>query len=105
MKRLLLLLPLSLSTLTSCTVIDNQTVWLDELKTYQVFQVLPDGNALAFKCDSEYDKHCLGEVVFLVQRDVSFYDGLKVTIPKSTIEGTYRYETRNGFVKTVPVVR
>ncbi len=105
MKRLLLLLPLSLSTLTSCTVIDNQTVWLDELKTYQVFQVLPDGNALAFKCDSEYDKHCLGEVVFLVQRDVSFYDGLKVTIPKPTIEGTYRYETRNGFVKTVPVVR
>jgi len=55
MKKLLLLLPISFLTLTSCTVIDGQTVWLDEIKTYRVFQVLPDGNALAFECDSEYD--------------------------------------------------
>ena len=105
MKKLLLLLPISFLTLTSCTVIDGQTVWLDEIKTYRVFQVLPDGNALAFVCDSEYDKYCYGDVALLAEREKPFYDGIKVTIPKPTIEGTYRYETRDNFIKTVPIVR
>ena len=91
--------------LTSCTVIDGQTVWLDEIKTYRVFQVLPDGNALAVECDSEYDKYCYGDVALLAKREKPFYDGIKVTIPKPTIEGTYRYETRDNFIKTVPIVR
>ena len=104
MKKLLLLL-VSFFALNSCTIINGEAVWLYEIKTYKVFQVLPDGNALAFKCDSEYDKHCFGEVVFLVQREVPFYDGLKVTIAKPIMEGTYRYETRDAFVKTVPIVR
>ena len=104
MKKLLLLLPISFLTLTSCTVIDGQTVWLDEIKTYRVFQVLPDGNALAFECDSEYVKYCYGDVALLAKREKPFYDGIKVNIPKPTIEGTYRYETRNNFIKTVPIV-
>lgn len=90
--------------LVPCTVIDGQTVWLDEIKTYRVFQVLPDGNALAFECDSEYDKYCYGDVALLAKREKPFYDGIKVNIPKPTIEGTYRYETRNNFIKTVPIV-
>ncbi len=104
MKKLLLAL-ISLITLSSCVVINDEIVPLHDTKTYKVFQVLSDGNALAFECKSPNDEFCLGETVLLLRRDSAFYDGLRVTLTKPTIEGTFRYETRNNFIKTVPIIR
>lgn len=104
MKKLLLTL-ISLVTLSGCVVINDEIVPLHDTKTYKVFQVLSDGNALASECKSPNDKYCLGETALLLQGNSAFYDGLRVTLIKPTVEGAFRYETRNNFIKTVPIIR
>lgn len=71
---------------------------------FEVFQVLPDGAALA----NIKDVADLGTVVlFLPDEGVAYYDDQRINVPagKRAVQvGTYRYVTSREFVKTVPVV-
>lgn len=69
---------------------------------FEVFQVLPNGNALANNSDN------YGLVVLLLaDKNMSYYDDQTVEKPqgyKVFQTGTYRYETKSESVKTVPVI-
>lgn len=71
---------------------------------FEVFQVLPDGAALA----NIKDVADWGTVVlFLPDEGVAYYDDQRIRVPagKRAVQiGTYRYVTSREFVKTVPVV-
>ena len=77
---------------------------------FKVMQVLPNGSALAAydKIDHDDDAPEYGTVVLFQASGVtSFYDDQIITLPKGKHFrqiGTYRYETRNGVEKTVPVI-
>ena len=83
------------------------------LKSFRIFQVLPNGTALAQSTDKAnvlYPNLEYGDpIVFLLPEDgVTYYDDLIMKVPvgkKARQVGTYRYETKNEFVKTVPIVR
>lgn len=79
-----------------------------DAKEFKVFQVLPDGSALAgadFTMDNDYG----GTVVlFLNDNKEAYYDDQRITVPEGKILkqiGTFKYETKQEIVKTVPVVR
>ena len=76
----------------------------DELKAYEVFQVIERG-ALALKCNHGAMSSCTGRVVLIPKSIVSRpWDGMIITLKNTKVIDTYRYETRNEFMKTVPVV-
>ena len=82
------------------------------LKSFKLFQVLPNGTALAQsseKASVRYDFEYGDPIVlFLPEDGVTYYDDLVIKVPsgKSVRQvGTYRYETKNEFVKTVPIVK
>lgn len=71
---------------------------------FEVFQVLPDGAALANIADGE---NRWTTVLFLPDEGVAYYDDQRINVPagKRAVQvGTYRYVTSREFVKTVPVV-
>lgn len=71
---------------------------------FEVFQVLPDGAALANITDGE---NRWTVVLFLPSDGVAYYDDQRIHVPsgkRSVQIGTYRYVTNRDFVKTVPVV-
>lgn len=71
---------------------------------FEVFQVLPDGAALANITDGE---NRWTVVLFLPSDGVAYYDDQRIHVPsgkRSVQIGTYRYVTSREFVKTVPVV-
>lgn len=75
----------------------------------KVFQVLNDGSALATECKKDFmSETCYGKTVALiVQRKVDFYDEMIVEPEAEKCfvqDGIYRYETKSGLNKTVPVV-
>lgn len=78
------------------------------VQSFQVFQVLPDGNALA-TClsNAEYSLYMGPVVLLLSDVEMHFYDEQTVSAPKGKKYmqvGTYRYEANNEMVKTVPAV-
>ena len=83
------------------------------LKSFKIFQVLPNGTALAHSTDKanvRYPNLEYGDpvVFFLPEDGVTYYDDLIVKVSSGKVVrqvGTYRYETKNEFVKTVPIVR
>ena len=79
-----------------------------KLKKLHVIQVSPDGGALA-SSDDMNDMDNYGVVVlFLPDDNTSYYDDMKIRVrPGERLMqiGTYRYETRLGIEKTVPVVK
>ena len=81
---------------------------LDEkITTYKVIQVLPNGAALA--CPAALGITIPDQVVlFPPLKDGSYYDSQVIKTPKKHIAkmaGVYRYETKDGGQKTVPVVK
>ena len=78
------------------------------VQEYKVIQVLPNGNALATELSNEEYDWYHGAVVLLVAGDdVHYYDEQVVKKPEGSRfrqVGTYRYKTKQGFVKTVPAV-
>ena len=74
---------------------------------FDVFQVLPNGAALATGKDGGVP--IVTNVVLLLPiKGGSYYDQQYVKIPKGNIAkqaGVYRYETKEGTQKTVPVVK
>ena len=84
----------------------QQTIEANEI---EVFQVLPDGSALAnvgYTYEGNNDN--VGMVVMLLAKDgVSYFDSQKIKISSGKCMkqiGTYKYMTRQDIEKTVPVV-
>ena len=80
-------------------------------KTLKVFQVLPNGSALALatKLANPQDYDFIGESVVLVlpNEKSSYYDGKIIKLPAGKVFrqiGTYRYENKKEFIKTVPII-
>jgi len=70
--------------------------------SFEVFQVLDSGDALA------NEKAYSGLVVLFLNEDgASYYDDQVINVPKGKCVrqlGTYKYPTKSGFEKTVPIV-
>lgn len=83
------------------------------LKGFRFFQVLPNGTALAQSTDKanvRYPNIEYGDpvVFFLPVEGSTYYDDLILNVPSGKVVrqiGTYRYKTKNEFVKTVPIVQ
>ncbi len=77
--------------------------------SFEVLQVLPNGNALANSENPDWRESYTGPVVLLLADENShYYDEqiVKVSKGKSARQvGTYQYETNGGMYRTVPVVR
>lgn len=77
---------------------------------FKIFQVLSDGSALASYDELISKKDCIAYgtvVLFPASDEVSYYDDQKITLPKGKCFkqiGTYRYMTKDGEEKTVPVI-
>ena len=81
------------------------------LKSFRVFQVLPNGTALAESSEKDKVKYSFeyGDpiVLLLAAENSAYYDDQVIKVPAGKVVrqvGTYRYETQNDFVKTVPII-
>lgn len=82
------------------------------LKSFRLFQCLPNGTALAHsseKAKVQYNWQYGDPVVFfLPEEGNSYYDDQIITVPTGKVVrqvGIYRYETKDDFVKQVPIVK
>lgn len=85
-------------------VIFEQPQQIIDAKSFEVLQVLPDGNALA---TVESPENFGMIVMFRAKGNASYYDDQKIEIPTGKCArqiGTYRYMTRNNIEKTVPII-
>ncbi len=75
-----------------------------DAKSFEVLQVLPDGNALATVESNE----SFGMIVMLLaNKNATYYDDQKIEVSTGKCArqiGTYRYMTRNNIEKTVPII-
>lgn len=74
-------------------------------KVFDVFQVLPNGNALA-NSEPRIDSPSI-VALFLANEKMPFYDAQRITIPSGkriAQIGIYKYYTDKGIEKTVPVL-
>lgn len=74
-------------------------------KVFDVFQVLPNGNALA-NSEPRMDSPSI-VALFLANEKMPFYDAQRITVPsgKRIVQiGIYKYYTDKGIEKTVPVL-
>lgn len=74
-------------------------------KVFDVFQVLPNGNALA-NSEPRIDSPSI-VALFLANEKMPFYDAQRITVPsvKRIVQiGIYKYYTDKGIEKTVPVL-
>lgn len=73
-------------------------------ESFKIFQVLPNGNALA-NVKEPWGSSMV--VLFLANENASYYDDQIITVPSDKCVmhiGTYVYMTRGETKKTVPVV-
>lgn len=77
--------------------------------SFEVLQVLPNGNALANSENPDWRESYTGPVVLLLADENShYYDEQIVKVSKGKRArqvGSYQYQTNGGMHKTVPVVR
>lgn len=74
-------------------------------KVFDVFQVLPNGNALANSDPTPTSPSIVA--LFLANEKAAYYDAQRIIVPngKHAVQiGIYRYYTANGIEKTVPVL-
>lgn len=75
-----------------------------DAKSFEVLQVLTDGNALATVKSNEN----FGMIVMLLaNKNATYYDDQKIEVSTGKCArqiGTYRYMTRNNIEKTVPII-
>lgn len=75
-----------------------------DAKSFEVLQVLPDGNALA---TVESNENFGMIVMLLANKNATYYDNQKIEVSTGKCArqiGTYRYMTRNNTEKTVPII-
>ena len=76
-------------------------------KPFKIIQVTSDGNALAMEKSSDLDIYTGMVVLFLSDKNTSFYDDQIIAVPSGSCVkqmGTYRYVAGSGSIKTVPAV-
>lgn len=80
------------------------------LKSFQIFQVFSNGQALAFSSDKAPAQPVLDyrgpTVLLMVDEKQPYYDNLVITVPEGKVVrqiGLFRYKSRNS-VKTVPII-
>lgn len=77
--------------------------------SFEVFQVVSGGNALANAGEKGYGgrySYCGMVVLFLADENTHYYDDQIISVPRAKRVrqiGTYRYDTQMGY-KTVPAV-
>lgn len=74
-------------------------------KVFDVFQVLPNGNALA-NSEPRIDSPSI-VALFLANEKMPYYDAQRITVPsgKRIVQiGIYKYYTDKGIEKTVPIL-
>lgn len=74
-------------------------------KVFDIFQVLPNGNALA-NSEPRIDSPSI-VALFLANEKMPYYDAQRITVPsgKRIVQiGIYKYYTDKGIEKTVPVL-
>lgn len=80
-------------------------------KSFEVFQVLPNGAALAYgteKTEAQYSFEYEATVYLEPMDGVSYYDNLDIKVPVGkTVRqtGIFRYETMSEITKTIPIIR
>lgn len=80
-------------------------------KSFEVFQVLTSTSALAHASEKSKEPYSYvsGTVVYLLpEPNIAYYDDQIIKVPAGKVVrqvGTYRYETRNETIKTVPIVK
>ena len=104
--------------------LEDETVWLSANQmanlfenegecisenSFEVFQVLDSGDALANEIEEKYSTslHTGLVVLFLHENGKSYYDDQIIKIPSGKCVkqiGVYKYPTKDGFEKTVPIV-
>lgn len=75
--------------------------------SFEVFQVLDSGDALARECKGILNTATGMVVLFVTQDGKSYYDDQIIKVPSGKCVkqiGIYKYLTESGFEKTVPVV-
>jgi len=75
--------------------------------SFEVFQVLDSGDALAHEYEGTSDIPTGIIVLFVAQKGKLYYDNQRIKIPSGKCAkqiGVYKYTTNLGFEKTVPVV-
>lgn len=90
---------------TGVTLFEEEGECVSE-NSFEVFQVLDFGDALANEVE-EYSIPTGLVVLFLNKEGVSYYDDQVIKVPTGKCVkqiGTYKYLTKTGFEKTVPVV-
>lgn len=112
MKQVLLLLFMIPMTVFSQTrqgvILFDEPGEITNFKEFKVFQSLWEGYALAHALSDARLEMYLGPVVLLHQKDKYFYDEEIVRTPEKSVErqvGVYRYETKQGRQKTVPIIQ
>lgn len=92
---------------------ESPIVFFDEpgevtnFKGFKILQPLAKSYALAHTLSDEQYNWYHGPVVLLHQEDKYFYDEEIIKTPEKSVErqiGVYRYETRQGIQKTVPII-
>lgn len=82
---------------------DEPIVYEDGKTTsFKVFQVIDPDAALASESSSNVLKLFNGKVVLLLGS--SFYDEQIIKVEDPMQVGIYRYETKSGDIKTVPII-
>lgn len=80
-----------------------------ETASFEVQEVLPDGNAIAKSQDKDLDGYYTDPTVLLLAEENSpYYDKQIVKVSKSKCAyrvGAYQYEPHYGDTRTLPVVR
>ena len=118
MKRIALFSMIAL--LSACSLFRTETsdtdIWKAkkntecmDIKAVKVFQTLDEG-ALALACDGWDTKYCTGMTVYVPKSHsitTELYDDKVIKTPENKCFiplSTYKYETKGGSVKTVPMV-
>lgn len=80
----------------------------EDVKSFKVFQVL-DNFVLANVCRDGDDEYCFGHVVYIQkEKNKIYFDDQKINLRRDECAiyiGTYKYEAKNGLLKTVPKVK
>ena len=88
------------------TILNNKCEDVDQFKIFEVI----DNGALASACEEKsYGVYCHGQTAFFLnQKGVEYFDGKRIKLEDGqcfVYEGTYKYFTRDGMNRTVPIVK
>lgn len=94
------------SSLNTINIVKERNPKCQNVAEVEVFQTL-NGYALASVCDYKGEQFCMGMTVRVDEITELLYDKKRISAPKGkciVFSDTYKYETKDGDIKTVPVL-